>query len=138
MNRYQHERALKLAQNIENEDQIISRVVLGETINILNNKLKIDKKLLGEIYEALINDYIFIEDNYHYEEALNKVISYKKRLPFFDFITMSVMGDLKINRIVSFDEHFDLNKNKVESIDIFLKLCSSHPVELKQKEKYND
>ena len=102
---------MEIANDIEDEEQIISPVVLGETINTLNNKLKIDKELMNEIYDALINDYIFIDDNYHYDVAFKKSLICEKRLAFFDFIIMSVMEDLKIKEIASFDKHFDFKKD---------------------------
>jgi predicted nucleic acid-binding protein len=77
----------------------------------LNNKLKIDALRIEEIYNKLNKDYILIEDHYFYDDAINKTINCHKRLTFFDFVFMSVMEDLGINRIATFDEHFDLNKN---------------------------
>jgi predicted nucleic acid-binding protein len=76
----------------------------------LNNKLKVDTDRIEDIYNKLNKDYILIEDHYFYDDALNKTITCHKRLPFFDFVFMSVMEDLGICVIDTFDEHFDLNK----------------------------
>lgn len=46
-----HDRAIKIAKNIVNEEQIISRLIIAETTNILHNKLKIDKERIKEIYK---------------------------------------------------------------------------------------
>jgi predicted nucleic acid-binding protein len=98
-------------ESIKNEDKVISRVIIAETINVLNNKLKLDKNKIEETYTKLIEDYTLIEDHYFYNDALRKTIEWKKRLPFFDFVIMSVIEDLGIKKIATFDEHFDLNKN---------------------------
>ena len=106
-----HERALEIDNDIENEEQVISKLVIAETINLLNTKLKIDKEQIEKTYKILKEDYTVLEDSHMYDDALRKTIDYNKRLPFFDFVFMSIMEDLKIKEIVSFDEHFDLNKN---------------------------
>jgi predicted nucleic acid-binding protein len=106
-----HERARILMERIKNEEKIISKLIIAETINLLNNKLKISKGRIEIIYEELKKDYTIIEDSYVFDEAVRKTIEYNERLPFFDFVFMSLMEDLKIKEIVSFDRHFDLNKN---------------------------
>jgi len=106
-----HERAIKLMESIKNEEKIISKLIIAETINLLNKKLKVNKDRIGIIYEELKKDYTIIEDSFVFDEAVKKTIEYNKRLPFFDFVFMSVMEELKIKEIVSFDGHFDLNKN---------------------------
>ena len=106
-----HERALEIDNDIENEEQVISKLVIAETINLLNTKLKIDKEQIEKTYKILKEDYTVLEDSHMYDDALRKTIDYNKRLPFFDFVFMSIMEDLKIKEIVSFDGHFDLNKN---------------------------
>jgi predicted nucleic acid-binding protein len=47
---------------------------------------------------------------------INIFNEHKERLPLSDCIYMAVMEKLKITKIVSFDEHFDLNKN-IQRID---------------------
>ncbi|MDR2623505.1 MAG: hypothetical protein LBC39_02875 [Methanobrevibacter sp.] len=39
-------RSLEIADIIEDREQIISRLVIGKTINLLDNKLKVDKKFI--------------------------------------------------------------------------------------------
>ena len=106
-----HERALEIAKDIESEKQIISKLIIAETINLLNTKLKIDKERIEKTYKILKEDYTILEDSHMYDDALRKTIDFNKRLPFFDFVFMSIMEDLKIKEIVSFDRHFDINKN---------------------------
>ncbi|MDR1819657.1 MAG: PIN domain-containing protein [Methanobrevibacter sp.] len=106
-----HPRANELMEKIKKEEKIISRIIIAETINLLNNKLKIDKHKIEETYTKLIEDYTIIEDHYFYNNALRKTIEWEKRLPFFDFLIMSIMEELGIKEIATFDKHFDLNKN---------------------------
>jgi len=107
----QHNRAVEISKDIASEEKIISRLIIAETINLLNNKLKIDKIKIEEIYNKLIEDYTLIEDHYFYYNALKKTMDWEKRLPFFDFVFMSLMEELGIKEIITFDSHFDLNKN---------------------------
>ena len=102
-----HKRALEIVKDIAEDEKIISRSIIGETINVLNNKLKIDKKIIEIVYKKLINDYILIEDYSFYNKAVKKTINHEKRLPFFDFLYMALMEELGINKIVTFDKHFN-------------------------------
>ncbi|MGL4669516.1 MAG: type II toxin-antitoxin system VapC family toxin [Methanobacteriaceae archaeon] len=106
-----HERAKELMERIKNEEKIISKLIIAETINLLNNKLKIDKVEIERIYEELKKDYTIIDDSYVFDDAVRKTIEYKKRIPFFDLVFMSLMENLGIINIITFDEHFDLNEN---------------------------
>jgi len=105
-----HERSLEIADMIEDRNQVISRLVIGETINILDDKLKLDKKFIKEIYEELFSNYTVIEDHHFYDKALEDILNSKKRIPFFDHIYIVLMRDLKITEIVSFDKHFNNQK----------------------------
>ena len=107
-----HERALEIDEEIGNNERIISRSVIAETINVLNNKLKIDKETIEIIYKKLIEDYSMIEDQFFYNKAVKKLISYEKRLPFFDFLYIALMEELRIEKIATFDKHF----NNIEGI----------------------
>ncbi|MDR2544080.1 MAG: PIN domain-containing protein [Methanobrevibacter sp.] len=105
-----HKRSLEIAEIIEDREQIISRLVIGETINILEQKLKLDRNFIKKIYEELFSNYTVIEDHYFYDKALNNVLNSKKRFPFFDHIYIVLMGELNISEIVSFDKHFNNQK----------------------------
>jgi len=105
-----HERSLEIADMIEDMDQVISRLVIGETINILDDKLKLDKKFIKDIYEELFSNYTVIEDHFYYDRALENILKSTKRIPFFDHIYIVLMRDLKISEIVSFDKHFNNQK----------------------------
>jgi len=100
-----HKRALEIAKDIAEKEKIISRSIIAETINVLNNKLKMDKKTIEVTYKKLIEDYTLIEDNYFYNKAIKKAIAHEKRLPFFDFLYMALMEELEIEEIATFDKH---------------------------------
>ncbi|MDR3291377.1 MAG: PIN domain-containing protein [Methanobrevibacter sp.] len=111
-NKY-HERALEIAKNIKNQEKIISKLVIAEVITVLNIKLKQDKKILSYVYEDLNGNYTILNDTEVYDKAMNEILKFKKRIPFFDCVYMALMEDLRINEIASFDEHFDNRKEIV-------------------------
>jgi predicted nucleic acid-binding protein len=105
-----HQRSLEIADMIENREQVISRSIIGETINILDYKLELDKKIIKYIYDELFSNYTIIEDHYFYDGVLYDILNSKKRIPFFDHIFIILMRKLNITEIVSFDEHFNNQK----------------------------
>lgn len=106
-----HKRALKIAKDIDDREQIISRLIIAETVNVLHNKLKLDKEKIMKLYYTLNENYTVIEDHYFYNKAMKMIMNYERRLPFFDFVFICVMEELEIKEIASFDERFSINKN---------------------------
>ncbi|MDR0900197.1 MAG: type II toxin-antitoxin system VapC family toxin [Methanobrevibacter sp.] len=102
-----HDRAVEIAKNIVNEEQIISRLIIAETANLLHNKLKIDNERIKEIYKELNRDYTLIEDHYFYDKALDMMLNLNKRVQFFDCVFITIMKELGIKEIVTFDKHFE-------------------------------
>jgi len=102
-----HQRALEIAKQFKDKKRIISKSIIAETINILNTKLKIDKKTIKATYEKINNDFTVLEDHYYYDKTVAKIVNDKKRLPFFDTLYIVVMDDLGITEIATFDKHFD-------------------------------
>jgi predicted nucleic acid-binding protein len=100
-------------EKIKYDDLIISNSIIMKVITVLNVKLGISKDILEDAYDNLNKD-IFktFDDTELYDEAMEKIIDYyPKRIPFFNCVYMALMENLGIRNIVSFDEHFDLNKN---------------------------
>lgn len=102
-----HDRAVEIAKNIVNEEQIISRLIIAETANLLHNKLKIDNERIKEIYKELNRDYTLIEDHYFHDKALDMMLNLNKRVQFFDCVFITIMKELGIKEIVTFDKHFE-------------------------------
>ena len=102
-----HERALEIMEMSKNKKKIISKLIIGETINILFTKLKIDKNRIKEIYENLNNDYTLVDDNYIFDKTVDKIMNSDKRFPFFDYVYITLMEDLGIKEIATFDKHFE-------------------------------
>ena len=102
-----HERALEIMEESKNKKKIISKLIIGETINILFTKLKIDKNIMKGIYESLNNDYNLVDDSYIFDKTINKIMNSKKRFPFFDHVYITLMEDLEIKEIATFDKHFN-------------------------------
>lgn len=73
-----HERALEIDEEIGSREQIISKLIIAEAINVLYTKLKIDKKIIKEIYEKLKDEYTIIEDSHIYDKAIDKIMNSQK------------------------------------------------------------
>ena len=85
---------MEIGKSIENEEQIISKLIIAETINVLYYKLKTNKKTIQRIYEKLKKEYTIVEDSHLYDKTLHKMMESTKRLPFFDNVFMTLMEDL--------------------------------------------
>jgi len=110
----QHKRALKIDKTIKNKEKIISILVIAETINLLSNKLKLDKETIKEVYYELNNNYTVLEDHHFYKETIDNIVNNKKRMPFFDYSYITLMQQLGIEEIATFDKHF----NNIDGIKI--------------------
>ena len=99
-------------ESIKNEEKVISKTIVIEVLNILNVQLKENIELSNKVYAAMF-DFMIIEDHLYHDEALklmNKFYS-DNRLPFADCLYMALMESYGIEKIATFDKHFDLNKN---------------------------
>ncbi|MDR3292432.1 MAG: type II toxin-antitoxin system VapC family toxin [Methanobrevibacter sp.] len=103
-------RAIEIWNNIKDKELVISNLVITEVITVLNMKLKQDKNELKEVYFNLIENFTILEDINLYDEAMEKVINYTDRIPFFDCVYIAMMEKLRIKEIISFDKHFDNKK----------------------------
>ena len=101
-----HKKALEISKEIKGRNQIISRLIIAETVNVLYHKLKLDMGKIKEVYNKLNKNYTLIEDHYFYDKTL-EIMDPKKRLPFFDYVFITLMKETGIEEIVSFDKHFD-------------------------------
>jgi len=97
-----HKRALKIYQEIEGKEQIISKSIIAETINILHNKIKANFQDIEKIYNELNSKYPVIEDQHFYDRTIFRVLHDKKRLPFFDNLYIVLMEELGIKEIATF------------------------------------
>jgi predicted nucleic acid-binding protein len=108
-----HTRAIEIWKDVKREDKIASKFLVAEVSNVLNTRLKVNIELVNKVYNFMFDELIVVDDYNYHDEALEYMNLYypKDRLPFNDCIYMALMEDLEIKEIVSFDEHFDLNKN---------------------------
>ncbi|KZX16308.1 tRNA(fMet)-specific endonuclease VapC [Methanobrevibacter cuticularis] len=102
-----HERALEIDKDIKNKKKIISTLAIAETINLLTNKLKLDKEMIKAVYNELNENYTILEDHKFYNETVENITSNEKRMPFFDYSYVTLMQELGIEEIATFDKHFD-------------------------------
>lgn len=100
-----HTQSLKVYEKIKNKKLVISKLVIAEVITILKNKL--ETKDIYEIYMNLSKIFIVLEDNLHYDEAMDIFIKYDSTISFFDAMYVAISKKEGINEIVSFDSDFD-------------------------------
>jgi len=107
-----HDRALRVAIDIKDEDKSISRSVIAETITVLKKKLP--TKDIIKIYNVL-NDFTVFEDSHLFDNAFKHFVKYDSEISFFDALYISVMNEKGIYYIVSCDSDFD-NKDGIVRI----------------------
>ncbi|MCL2116138.1 MAG: type II toxin-antitoxin system VapC family toxin [Methanobrevibacter sp.] len=101
-----HYEATELAKIIENEEKVISHVIIIEVLNSLRKFKK--GKLNQEVYRIIKDNFKIYEESINlYDDALNIQLKYHGELGFADCIIIETMKRLNINRIASFDQHFD-------------------------------
>lgn len=100
-----HEQAVEIYNKIKNDELVISKLVIAETITILKNKL--NTKDIREIYRNLPNMFKIIEDMYFFDEAMGIFIKYDSEISFFDSMYIFLMKKENIIKLVSFDHDFD-------------------------------
>jgi predicted nucleic acid-binding protein len=112
----QHNIALDIWNKIENEQLIISNSIILEVMTVANIKIKVSKEILEDIYINL-NSSLFkiIDDTAIYNKTMKRQLSYfPERLPFFDCLYIELMNQLGIEKIATFDKHF--NNKSIEVI----------------------
>lgn len=110
-----NKRALKIWDKINHENIIISNSIILEVMTVLNIKLKVSKELLEKVYNRLNSGkFGIVEDINLYNNTMERMVNYlPKRLPFFDCLYIEIMKELGINKIVTFDEHFNIEDIKI-------------------------
>ncbi|OQD59138.1 putative nucleic acid-binding protein [Methanobrevibacter arboriphilus JCM 13429 = DSM 1125] len=116
----EHERANEIYNLIENEEKIISNLVIMEVITVMNIKLKLDLDLISEVYEELNIAYKVLNDTNFYNKGFDilkrEFNRNKEKISLFDCVYVALMKDLGIEKIATFDDHFD-------NIEGIVKIC---------------
>ena len=99
-----HDKALKIMENIKEEEIVISEMVIYETLTVLR-KLKQDNEMVNTIYKKL-TEMIVYDDIIYYDKALKDTLI--NNIGFFDNLSHTVMINNNIDKIVSFDPDFDI------------------------------
>ena len=111
-NHAKNSRAVEIWGSVENDKKVTSKLVVGEVWNVLNTRLKVNMELMEKVYKFIYTTSTVLNDHYYEKMGVEQLkLYYPERLPFNDCIYMAIMEDLKIKKILSFDKHFDLNKN---------------------------
>lgn len=109
-----HQRAKEIYQEIENKEKIISKLVITEVITVLDKKLKVSKEVLKHTYSYLNEDFNVIDDYIFFDMTMKRVLK-EKNLGFFDCMYITIIENLEIEEITSFDKDFD-NIEKIQRI----------------------
>jgi len=105
-----HGDAIKFVPEIINEEKVISKLTIAETITMLS--LSLETKEIREIYNNLYENFTIIEYGDYFDEAMKVFVKYDSTLSFFDSMYIHIMEKKGIHKIASFDGHFD-NKDKI-------------------------
>ena len=99
-----HEKALIVADSID-ERKVINNTVLCETLNSFSGKGgKIGKELYDVMNEMF--DIIYLDSN-DYDFAMDIYLNYDSSINYSDCTILASMFQNKINKIATFDSHFE-------------------------------
>jgi len=114
----QHEdykRANEIWETIGIKKKIISKLIIVEVLNVLNKRLKVNMELTEKVCKFMADELVVINEMNDigcYTKAMKYMKQYyPERIQFADCVFIAVIEELEIEEIVSFDSHFDLNKN---------------------------
>ena len=102
-----HERAKELWVELKESYIIISKSVVGEVITVLKNRgLHIND--VNGAYYIITEEIDIIEDCHYHAKGLKECLSNSVRgYSYWDGLYVSIMKDLGINEMVTFDTDFD-------------------------------
>lgn len=107
-----HPKTHTIADEIESEEKIISNLVISETLTLLGKRF--GGKIIKPVYNNMKDNYIiFDETRKLYDNSVNTQLKYDGTISLADSVSVEIMKELKINKIVSFDSDFD----KVDKIN---------------------
>ena len=100
-----HKRAMELLPELKKEERIISELIISEAIS-----------LIGVLHggKAAVNVYNYIKDNHTIykdknllDESIHNYLKYDGKLSLADSSAITIMKELVIKKIASFDSNFD-------------------------------
>ncbi|RJS49038.1 MAG: nucleic acid-binding protein [Methanobacterium sp.] len=101
-----HQKAGEILPLIKNEEKIISELILSESVTLIGS-------LFGGKTGIKLFNYILDNHEIHYLDknlifdAMEIFLKYDGTLSFADSVSVQIMKDLQIEKIVSFDSEFD-------------------------------
>lgn len=101
-----HQNAGEILPIIKNEEKIISELILSESVTLIGSLfgVKTGLKLFNYILD---NHEIHYLDKNLIFDAMEIFLKYNGTLSFADSVSVQIMKDLQIEKIVSFDSDFD-------------------------------
>lgn len=102
-----HERAKELVTELE-EEKFVSELIISESVTGVGARL--GSKNASVIFENLVHDpsiKVIYANKRLLERAIQTYIKYDGKLSLADSVSLRIMYDNKIKKIVSFDADFD-------------------------------
>jgi predicted nucleic acid-binding protein len=101
-----HKNSLNLANYLENEEKVISNLVITEILNSLGKFL--GGKAGKSLYDNFKDNYIIFNENRDiYDSSIYTYRKYDGTIGFADCVSIEIMKKLNIKEIASFDSDFD-------------------------------
>jgi len=100
-----HDRAMKLLPKVKKEKRIISEPIISETITLVGKFH--GAKAAVNVYNYIKDTHLIYKDNNLFDETLVDYLKYDATLSFADSTAITIMKELNIHKIASFDSDFD-------------------------------
>ncbi len=101
-----HEMAGKILPIVVKEEKVTSQLILSESVTLVGSLFdgKTGLKLFNYIFD---NHEVLYADKRMSLNAMDTFLKYDGTLSFADSVSVEIMKDLGINKLVSFDSDFD-------------------------------
>ncbi|KZX14665.1 tRNA(fMet)-specific endonuclease VapC [Methanobrevibacter cuticularis] len=101
-----HEAAVKISDEVYNQEKIITDLIISEIITLIASKVGA-KESKNLYYHILDNYQIYEVDRELYTKSINTLLKYDGTLSLADSLSVEIMKEIGIQEIVSFDKDFD-------------------------------
>ncbi|MBZ9570085.1 PIN domain-containing protein [Methanobrevibacter sp. TMH8] len=100
-----HDKAIKLLPKIKKEERITSEPIISEIITLVG-KFHGAKAAIN-VYNYIKDTHLIYKDENLFDETIVEYLKYDATLSFADSTAVTIMKELNIQKIASFDSDFD-------------------------------
>jgi len=101
-----HKDSLKIAKKIANSEKVVSNLVISEAVTSIASLL--GGKIAKRLYDNIKDNYIIGNENSDlYDNSMFTLIQYDGILSMADCLSLQIMQEMGIKKIVSFGSEFD-------------------------------